>query len=164
MMELVRRRMAHPDDPHRDTMVMIASDGNGISGASTTAGWDYKHPGRAGDTGIIGAGLYVDSRFGGACCTHTGEMATRAGTARYVVSQMEAGKSAETAVKAAIDDLATLRGGVLGPLVIYAINHEGTPHATIVNGTEPFSYQYWREGMKKPEVREAPVARVAFRP
>lgn len=55
----------------------------------------------------------MDSRYGGACCTFTGEMATRAGTARFVVAQMEAGKSARGAVEAAIEDLSHLRGGRL---------------------------------------------------
>ena len=65
--------------------MIIASDGKRLSDAASTSGWPYKHPGRVGDAPLIGAGLYVDSRYGGACCAYTGEMATRAGTARFVV-------------------------------------------------------------------------------
>ena len=125
LMDIVRT-IPSPRKRNLDTTVMIASDGNGLSGAASTSGWPYKHPGRVGDAPIIGAGLYVDSRFGGACCTHTGEMSMRAGTARFVVAQMEAGKSVDAAVRTAIDDLSHLRGGRLRELVIHAVDRDGT--------------------------------------
>jgi N4-(beta-N-acetylglucosaminyl)-L-asparaginase len=134
---------------------MIASDGNGISGAASTAGWPYKHPGRAGDTPIIGAGLYVDSRYGGSCCTYTGEMTMRAGTARFVVAQMAEGKSPRAAIRAAIEDMSHLRNGLLRTFVIHAVDQEGNAHVFAVNVTSQIFYHYWRDNLTTPERRKA---------
>ena len=88
LMDLVSR-LASPPTGMFDTVVMVASDGLGMSCASSTSGWPWKHPGRLGDTPIAGAGFYVDSRYGWCGCTHTGEMAIRIGAARHVVSQLQ---------------------------------------------------------------------------
>jgi N4-(beta-N-acetylglucosaminyl)-L-asparaginase len=161
LMDIVKT-IPSPRKRNLDTTVMIASDGNGLSGAASTSGWPYKHPGRVGDAPIIGAGLYVDSRFGGACCTHTGEMSMRAGTARFVVAQMEAGKSPRAAVRAAIDDLSHLRGGLLRALVIHAVNREGTAHVAAVNAEAAVFYQYWNEDLPQPECRVAEAISLTF--
>lgn len=162
LMDVVRA-IPSPKNRNLDTTVMIASDGNGLSGAASTSGWPYKHPGRVGDAPIIGAGLYVDSRYGGACCTFTGEMATRAGTARFVVAQMEAGKSPRAAVQAALDDLSHLRGGRLRELVIHAIDREGSAYVTAVNIDESIFYQYWNEDLQQPERRVAESISLNFK-
>jgi isoaspartyl peptidase/L-asparaginase-like protein (Ntn-hydrolase superfamily) len=161
LMDIVRV-MPSPKKRNLDTTVMIAGDGKGLSGASSTSGWPYKHPGRVGDAPIIGAGLYVDSRYGGACCTYTGEMATRAGTARFVVAQMEAGKSPQAAVRAAIDDLSHLRGGRLRELVIHAVDCEGSACVAAVNIEAPVFYQYWNEDLQQPERRAAESISLTF--
>jgi len=160
-MDIVRT-IPSPKKRNLDTTVMIAGDGNGLSGAASTSGWPYKHPGRLGDAPIIGAGLYVDSRYGGACCTYTGEMATRAGTARFIVVQMKAGKSVHGAVEAAIEDLSHLRGGHLRELVIHAADREGTAYVAAVNVQEPVFYQYWNEDLKQPEQRTADAVSLSF--
>jgi isoaspartyl peptidase/L-asparaginase-like protein (Ntn-hydrolase superfamily) len=156
------RAIPLPKARNADTTVMIACDGKGLSGASSTSGWPYKHPGRVGDTPLIGAGLYVDSRHGAACCTHTGEMATRAGTARLVVAQMAAGQSAQAAVHAAIDDLSHLRGGLLRALVIHAVDREGTAHVAAVNAEAEVFYQYWNEDLRQPDRRPAEAVSLTF--
>ena len=119
---------------------------------------------RFGDAPVIGAGLYVDSRYGGACCTHTGEMAARAATARFVVAQMAAGKSAQAAVQAALDDLSHLRGGLLHALVIHAVDREGTAHVAAVNAEATVFYRYWNEDMPQPERRAAEAVSLTFAP
>ena len=161
LMDVVRA-IPSPKNPNLDTTVMIASDGNGLSGAASTSGWPYKHPGRVGDAPIIGAGLYVDSRFGGACCTHTGEMSMRAGTARFVVAQMEAGKSVDAAVRAAIEDLSHLRGGRLRELIIHAIDCDGEAYVAAVNAEAPVFYLYWNEDLRRAERRAAEAISLTF--
>ena len=70
----------------RDTTVFLCRDARaGLHAATSTSGWAWKYPGRLGDAPIAGAGFYADSRFGAAACTHTGELAIRAGTARWPV-------------------------------------------------------------------------------
>lgn len=154
LMEIVSQVM-YPSDRNLDTTVMIASDGKGLSGAASTSGWPYKHPGRVGDTPIVGAGMYVDSRYGGSCCTHTGEMAIRAGTAGLVVAEMARGNSPRHAVQAAIEDLLQLRHGVIRTCVIHAVDPEGNAHVTAINATTSIYYQYWNEKLLRPEVRKA---------
>jgi isoaspartyl peptidase/L-asparaginase-like protein (Ntn-hydrolase superfamily) len=147
-------QMIFPEKRHVDTSIMIASDGRGLSGAASSSGWPYKHPGRAGDTPVIGAGLYVDSRYGGSCCTHTGEVSTRASTARFVISQMESGRSPYEAVHAAVEDVSHLCGGLLRSLVVHAIDRDGNAYAAATNAEAPVFYYYWSEDMSAPECRE----------
>jgi N4-(beta-N-acetylglucosaminyl)-L-asparaginase len=155
LIEIVGELAEPRKNENRDTTVMIASDGTGISAAASTSGWPYKFPGRVGDTPVAGAGLYVDSRYGGGACTHTGEMSMRAGTARYIVARMEQGDSPRQAVHAAVGDLAMLAGGALRSLVVHAIGRDGGAHVVAVNAARPIKYQYWCEGMPEPECREA---------
>jgi L-asparaginase len=46
----------------KDTVVYLVRNARGqIAGGTSTAGWEYKYPGRLGDSPIISAGLYADS-------------------------------------------------------------------------------------------------------
>ena len=134
----------------KDTAVMIASDGNGLSVATSTSGWAAKHPGRVGDSPICGAGFYVDSKYGACICTHTGEVAMRAGTARNVVAQLASGKSVQDAVSLAVEDLSSLRGGHLGGLVIHAVDSFGEARVVGVNVEPSVKYWYWHEKLEAP--------------
>jgi len=154
LIDLVARSAAPAADAF-DTVVMVVSDGQGISCASSTSGWPWKHPGRLGDAPIPGAGFYVDSRYGWCGCTHTGEMAMRAGTARHVVSQLEFGRTVGDAVENAIADLAALSGGLLGGLTVHAVDREGNARAVALNIPEAVHYWYWCEPMLRGERRTA---------
>jgi len=136
----------------------LARDNNWAGGVSTS-GWAYKHPGRLGDSPVISAGLYVDNRGGAAACTHTGEMTIRAGTARTVVAAMKRGASAADACAEAIDDLRALTGGYLGPVVVHAIDKEGTPCVVGLGFKETTPpWWFWTEGMTRPEQRKVTKA------
>jgi N4-(beta-N-acetylglucosaminyl)-L-asparaginase len=138
-----------------DTVIMVASDGQGLSSASSTSGWPWKHPGRLGDAPIPGAGFYVDSRFGWCGCTHTGEMVMRAGIARYVVTQLEFGKGVHEAVGNAVKDLAALTGGLIGGVTIHAADRDGNARVVAVNVPDTVHYWYWCETMAHPQRRRA---------
>jgi L-asparaginase / beta-aspartyl-peptidase len=79
-------------------------DGN-IACAVSTSGWGFKWPGRLGDSPIIGAGNYADTRYGAAACTGRGELAIRVASAHSVVTYMRFGKSLEEAIQLAMEDL-----------------------------------------------------------
>ena len=148
-------------DPERirDTTVYLASDAAGaIASGGSTSGWAWKYPGRLGDTPIIGAGSYADSRYGAAACTHTGEMTIRAGTARAIVLYLKLGHSLDDAVAAAIGDLADLAGGQLGTVVIHAIDSKGNHRVACHRPTEPIFYWLWTPDMATPERRNAETA------
>lgn len=134
---------------YHGTTAFMAIDGHGhLAGGVSTSGWAYKYPGRLGDSPIIGAGLYVDERYGACGCTHTGEMTIRAGTARSVVLYMKMGASVEEACHEALDDLAHLRGGYLGAVLIHAMDREGK--ACVIRSRDTGvnrPYWFWRDGM-----------------
>ena len=134
-----------PADPEHapGTVNVLALDDHGdtASGVSTS-GWAWKHPGRLGDSPIIGAGSYADSRWGAAGCTGWGELAIRAGTARMIVAAMEHGRPPAQAGRRALEDLLTLdaqgRASIMHVVVLAA---DGA-HAGL--STEPDKmYVYW---------------------
>ena len=103
--------MALTTDPEKAAgtvnFLALEADGAMASGVSTS-GWAWKWPGRAGDSPVIGAGNYCDSRYGAAACTGFGELSIRASTARTVVSHLASGMSPEDAGVAAMEDLKSL--------------------------------------------------------
>jgi N4-(beta-N-acetylglucosaminyl)-L-asparaginase len=64
-----------PHNQYHDTVGVLAIDSTGkLSGACSTSGLPFKVPGRVGDSPIIGHGLYVDPKRGGAVATGKGEL------------------------------------------------------------------------------------------
>lgn len=132
------------------TFIARTADGN-FAGGVSTSGWAYKYPGRLGDSPIIGAGLYADNRYGAVACTHTGEMTIRAGTARAVIAYIRKGATLAEACRDAIDDLRSLKGGYLGPVIVHAMDRDGDIRVAATGLQKPSSYWTWREGMPGPE-------------
>src|SRR5439155_8477953 len=112
----------------------------------STSGWAWKFPGRLGDSPIIGAGSYADSRCGAAGCTGWGELAIRAGTARMIVAAMQHGRPAVDAGRRALEDLLSLDAqGHPSIMHVVVLAADGT-HAAL--STEPDkTYAYWERGM-----------------
>jgi len=136
------------------TTIALAQDRSGsMAGGVSTSGSSYKYPGRLGDSPVIGAGLYVDNRFGGAACTHTGEMTIRAGTARAVVAYMKKGASVKDACYEALEDLRALRSGYLGPVVVHALDNKGEPFVLSTRCDNEICYWFWSEELAAPECR-----------
>jgi L-asparaginase len=135
------------------TCFLVIKDGRDLAGGVSTSGWAYKYPGRLGDSSIIGAGLYVDQRYGAVACTHTGEMTIRAGISRAVVAYMKKGATVQEACHEAFDDLRALRGGYLGPVVIHVLDKKGDPFVLSTENTNDPRYWFWAEGMENPECR-----------
>ncbi len=123
------------------------------SGVSTS-GWSWKHPGRLGDSPVIGAGNYADNRYGAAACTGFGEMAIRAGTARSVVLYLKVGLPVEEAVRSAMEDLHSATWFYKGVVTIYAFDRQEQPYvATYSHGEGAVARPYWlwQDGMASPE-------------
>ena len=145
-------------DPEKifDTTVYLSKDTNNtVSSATSTSGWGWRYPGRLGDSPIIGAGSYADSRYGACACTHTGEMAIRCGTARSVVLYMKMGMSVKEAVLEAAKDLRHLKTGYLDELTIHAIDSDDNHYVASFKGSEPVYYWVWTDGMDEPVKRQA---------
>lgn len=83
---------------HYGTINCNALDMRGnLSGVTTTSGLAFKIPGRAGDSPIIGAGLFVDNEVGAAGSTGRGEANLINCSSVMVVEYMRQGKSPEEA-------------------------------------------------------------------
>jgi L-asparaginase len=138
----------------RGTVTFLVRDREGhMAGGVSSSGWAYKYPGRVADSSIIGAGLYVDDRFGAVACTHTGEMIIRAGLARAVVAYMKKGASVEAACREGFEDLRRLEGGYLGPVIIHALDKHGEPFVLSTGNDGGVNYWLWTEGMAEAESR-----------
>ncbi len=142
----------------KGTVVFLCRDQRGsLAAGASTSGWANRYPGRLGDSPVIGAGMYADSRFGACGCTNVGEMTIRCATAHSVVQYMKCGMSVQEACQEAIRDLAQLRGGFLGMVVVHALDARGNP-CVLTNRKAPSGndqYFYWREDMTEPELRSA---------
>jgi beta-aspartyl-peptidase (threonine type) len=105
--ELVHRALKYHEGG--DTMNVVVRDATGhIVSAVTTSGVAWKYPGRVGDSPVIGAGNYVDDRYGAAACTGVGELTIRHGTALRAVTMLQAGLSLEQTGRATLRDLVPL--------------------------------------------------------
>lgn len=148
----------HAIDPElgKDTTVFLALDSKSeiMSGVSTS-GWAYKYPGRLGDSPLIGAGSYADTRYGAAACTGTGEMAIRAGSARAMVLYIKMGMSVEEAVMEAVADLRALKGGLIQRITLHAIDKNGEHKVVAVNAEHQLTYWLWQEGDEAPRAEPA---------
>ena len=152
----------HAIDPEvgRDTTVFLAQDqGGSICAGTSTSGWGWKYPGRLGDSPIIGAGSYADTRYGAAACTGAGEMTIRCCTARSVVLYLKAGASVADALHEAAEDLRALRGGLISRVTIHAIDARGNHKVVAVNGSGAEAYWLW-EGQGAPQRLPAEVVMV----
>nr|WP_315216479.1 isoaspartyl peptidase/L-asparaginase [uncultured Duganella sp.] len=148
-------------DPERvrDTTVFLARDASrGLGVVTSTSGWAWKYPGRLGDSPIVGAGFYADSRYGAAACTHTGEMTMRCGTSRSIVLALRLGHSLDDAVKLAVEELGELKTGFLAGVVIHAMDAAGNHKVVSFRCEEEIRYWYWDERMAAPELRVASAA------
>jgi beta-aspartyl-peptidase (threonine type) len=139
----------NPIDPEHaaGTVDVMALDAAGhLASGVSTSGWAWKHPGRVGDSPIIGAGSYADSRVGAAACTGWGELAMRAGTARMVVAAMEHGRSPIEAGERALLDLLTLDTGGRAPSMHLVVLAADGTHAGLSTEADKI-YIHWSEGM-----------------
>jgi beta-aspartyl-peptidase (threonine type) len=141
----------------RGTVNFIAIDRQGnVASAVTTSGWGFKYPGRVGDSPIIGAGHYSDTRYGGAACTGFGELAMRNVTTKTAVDRLARGATAAAVAEAAIADANALTShGSRLNIVVLAANGEHAA-ATTKRGVK---YAYQTVGMARAALRPRTIVR-----
>ncbi|UJG41039.1 MAG: N(4)-(beta-N-acetylglucosaminyl)-L-asparaginase [Candidatus Heimdallarchaeum aukensis] len=121
------------------TVNVIARDINGnICSGVSTSGLSFKFPGRAGDSPLIGAGNYADSRYGAAACVGVGEIAIRLSLARIAVYELSKGKNVEEAAVYAIKMIENLEPNV-GTLSILVMDKDGN----VASAANFKNYQFW---------------------
>lgn len=149
------KRLGPPEAPW-GTVNVVALDRHGdLCAGVSTSGYPWKHPGRLGDSPLIGAGNYCDNAAGAAACTGRGELAIRAGTARATVWQLATGSAPEAACLTALRDAASLPDDFRAPLNVLALAPDGRHGAA---STHPgATYAVMTEAMAEPDIRERAV-------
>ena len=115
-------------DDH-DTVGAVATDGESVAAATSTAGRWYALAGRVGDVPQVGAGFYA-SPAGGASATGAGEDIARTGLARQAVERLEDGADPERAAGRAIDAFDEQSSGVAGVVVLNIDGEAGEAHSS----------------------------------
>jgi beta-aspartyl-peptidase (threonine type) len=100
-----------------DTVGAVALDrwGN-IAAGDSTGGRPFKHPGRVGDSPLVGCGIYADNQVGGVACTGWGEGIIRVVMAKTALDLVRAGKLVHEAASLAVEILKARvdgRGGLI---------------------------------------------------
>jgi len=143
----------------RGTVNFLALDRHGdLASAVTTSGWAYKYPGRVGDSPIVGAGNYCDSRHGAAACTGYGELAIRNVTAKTAVDRLASGMPPDMVARAAIADANELEDAAFN---IVVLSPKGV-HASATN-REGRRYVWMTARMREPVTEARAVVRRASR-
>jgi beta-aspartyl-peptidase (threonine type) len=126
-----------------DTVGAVAIDAAGnLAVGNSTGGTSFKHPGRVGDTPIIGCGLYADNTMGAAACTGWGEQIMKTVLAKTTVDQIALLGSATDAANVAIAYFRHRIGGLGGVICISPTGQIGFAHST------PYlAHAYRTEGM-----------------
>jgi beta-aspartyl-peptidase (threonine type) len=137
-----------PSHAAADTVGAVAMDErSNIAAGDSTGGRPFKHPGRVGDSPLIGCGVYADNSLGGAACTGEGESITRVVLARTALEFVRNGNPVQEAAKLAIrllGDKVDGRGGVI------LIDPRGD--VGFAFNTEALAHAYLMEGMQEPVV------------
>ncbi len=125
-----------------DTVCVIGRDAGGSMACGvSTSGLFLKHPGRVGDSPLIGSGFYADSRVGAAAATGVGEDIMRGCLSYAIVERMAAGCPAQEACEAVLAaHVEKLRqiGGSCGSMSVIAMDREGRAGAATSLDLFPF--------------------------
>ena len=123
-------RLVAPGELAHGTVGAVACDREGrLAAATSTGGLLRKMPGRVGDTPLIGAGTWADSRVA-VSCTGQGELFIRANVAADVSARMlYARQSLHAAAAGALADMAAL-GGDGGLIAVSADGEVATPYVS----------------------------------
>jgi beta-aspartyl-peptidase (threonine type) len=135
------------DDEHKHgTVGAVAVDASGhVAAATSTGGIAAKHPGRIGDTPLVGCGFYAEDGLGGVSSTGHGEDFIRLLLARRATEFLARGLSAQAAASAAITLLGERVGGSGGLILL-----DGRGRVGYARNTPAMACAFMREGMSEP--------------
>jgi beta-aspartyl-peptidase (threonine type) len=113
--------------------VAIDAAGNLCAGTST-GGTFFKHPGRIGDSPLIGCGCYADNETAAVSCTGHGESIMKIVMAKTASDSVSRGHDPQSAADAAVKLLSSRTGGKGGLIIVDRAGRFGasfsTPHMT----------------------------------
>jgi N4-(beta-N-acetylglucosaminyl)-L-asparaginase len=133
-------------------------DTNGDLGAcTTTSGLSYKIPGRAGDSPIVGAGMFVDNEVGAAGATGRGESVIQSAGAARAVELMARGAEPTDACLEVLRWIArhTKRNALLNDrgepnfnVVMYALRKDGAHGSACMRGVREYAVHDGKKAKK----------------
>jgi len=122
----------------KGTVGAVARDVHGsLIAATSTGGTLGKHPGRVGDSPLIGCGCYADTAAGVVSSTGEGEAIMRIVMAKTAVEMMRAGMAPTAAAEASLR-LLNARGRGKGGLIL--LDASGTPGFAYTTPRMAFGY------------------------
>jgi beta-aspartyl-peptidase (threonine type) len=130
-----QRWAARAESDPRGTVGAVAIDAAGnLCAGTSTGGTFFKHPGRIGDSPLIGCGCYADNEAAAVSCTGHGESIMKIVMAKTASDFVAAGHDAQGAADAAVKLLSRRTGGTGGLIVVDRTGRFGvsfsTPHMT----------------------------------
>lgn len=132
-----------------DTVGAVAMDLDGhLAAATSTGGTSNKHPGRVGDSPLIGCGAYADDRTGAASATGEGEQLMKIVISKSACDFLAAGMTAQEAADAAIALLEERTHGLGGIVVLGRRGDIGIAH-----NTSELAYTYIEDGKASAGIR-----------
>lgn len=117
--------------------VALDARGNLFAGTST-GGTLCKHPGRVGDSPLIGSGCYADRDAGGVSCTGLGEAIMRVVLAKTAVERLRGGESPSVVAQACVQHLSQKGRGNGGLIILGA---DGTPGVAFTTSRMAYAYR-----------------------
>ncbi|MEM2911322.1 MAG: isoaspartyl peptidase/L-asparaginase [Candidatus Bathyarchaeia archaeon] len=140
---------SHPELFDLETVGAVALDKDGnVAAATSTGGFPLKLPGRIGDSPLIGCGTYADNQSGACSATGVGEIAIRLVLAKTVCNYMENGKTAQEAVKLAINLVNHKMAGIYNHMGLIAVNPRG--HIGAAHNSPNLCWAYMTPEMREP--------------
>lgn len=143
LQDLLEQETMAPNEDEHDTVCVIGKCGDHIDIGVSTSGLGMKHPGRIGDSPLIGSGLYADSEVGAAGATGLGEDIMKGCLSYEIVRLMKQGipvqKACETAVWEHCRSFAR-RGWKYDNMAVVALDKDGN-YGAAANHVFTFVYQ-----------------------
>ena len=132
----------------RGTVGAVAMDRCGnLAAGNSTGGSPYKHPGRVGDSPLVGCGIYADNSLGAVACSGWGEAIIRVAMAKTAVDLLREATPVREATALAVQMLEKKVAG-LGGLIM--IDREG--EIGYAFNTPIMAYAYLSESLGQPVV------------
>lgn len=114
----------HPDDRHGTVGAVAIDYAGNLVAATSTGGTPYKHPGRVGDSPLVGCGFYADE-YAAISCTGDGEDFTRLLIAKRAADNVARGMSSREAAEATIALLGAKAKGTGGLIMVDRVGNVG---------------------------------------
>jgi beta-aspartyl-peptidase (threonine type) len=118
-------------DQPGDTVGAVALDSDGhLAAATSTGGTFNKHPGRVGDSPLVGSGAYADDRVGAVSATGEGEDLMKIVISKSICDFLDRGMTAQEAAEVAVSLLGQRTSGRGGVVVLDRQGGIGIAHNT----------------------------------